>query len=90
MKKGRKSKAPFPPHQGAGHESIHFRLCHICLILNESDNPIIECQGCHRFFAADTQFAKLGEEQEEEVELEELVELGRRRPQALTGLTVLW
>jgi hypothetical protein len=37
------------PNSRISHESIHFRLCHYCFHLNESDTEVLKCEGCRHF-----------------------------------------
>lgn len=57
MKKRRKrqshssSLAALPESLGhlSSEEALHFRLCHVCLHLNESEGDIQQCQKCQRY-----------------------------------------
>ncbi len=40
-------------------ENTHFRLCHFCLTLNESAEPIVQCGACKHFLTADVELVGL-------------------------------
>jgi hypothetical protein len=83
-------------------ESLHFRLCHVCLQLNESSSEIDKCHRCHTSFKADLHENEemeldgtvLQVEDLDEGDLEEEIGLSysafRRKSPRLAGLTVLW
>ena len=52
MKSNRRNMTPHPagqrPFGEDGH--MHFRLCHLCMHLNEADQEISECSECQHAF----------------------------------------
>ena len=81
-------------------EALHFRLCHVCLHLSESDSDIVQCQRCQRYLTIESlveerlKRARGGSEEEQEMidEHEAVFESGsfRRKGGGLAGLAVLW
>jgi len=72
--------------------TTHFRLCHLCLFLNESEGAIAECEACQCAFISDLAWDTGAQERARlEAELEEEMEEGvLRSDKRLTGLSVVW
>ena len=85
-------------------EEIHFRLCHICLKLNESEEEIVECESCQCPYTDDGTWdiapynqrslggnsAILKEELSEDDEEFTPSDAYARKARRLMGLTVRW
>ncbi len=81
-------------------EEIHFRLCHVCLNLNESEEEIVECQNCQCPFTAEDSwdvagFDPLGEKSpptEELLKDDDFMptDAYARKARRLMGLSVRW
>ncbi len=67
-------------------EAVHFRLCHVCLFLNESNEVIAECEACRCEFVSDSAFDRSPVEPQDDDELEGVF----RRDKGLNGLAVVW
>ncbi len=100
MKRRRKKNQPSSPYSLGvkADEQLHFRLCHVCLHLNESESDIEQCQRCQRYLTIENLVeeklaARLlgGEDDEDEMD-EELMEgsMVRRKGGGLNGLAVRW
>lgn len=100
MKKNRRKTAS-PSHASIRDEALHFRLCHVCLHLNESNVEIIQCAKCQRYLTIESLVeeklaqkrgasAQDVEEQEILEEHDAVFEGARRRGAGLWGLSVLW
>ena len=57
MNKGRK-KTPRFVSTSVGKDHLHFRLCHICLHLNESSSDILQCHRCQRYLTIEPLLAR--------------------------------
>lgn len=100
MKRNRK-KAASPSSASVRDDQLHFRLCHVCLHLNESNVEIIQCTKCQRYLTIESLVEeKLAEKRgasPEEIEEQEILKEhdavfagSRRRGGGLYGLAVLW
>lgn len=81
----------------------HFRLCHHCLFLNESNEEVVKCDRCGRYLASDSLFIRGGDERtgfgfdvkdefddEDGRKTEGQSSVPRKNPTRLTGLSVVW
>jgi hypothetical protein len=106
VKKREHSKRPYLPtlpHEIDPDAYLCFRLCHVCLFLNESPTEIIECQRCKRPLTVEPYLREHShemraleeasehfDEDEEEEELLGSPHAGMGLGRGLTGLSVLW
>lgn len=105
MRKGRrKNKQGQPSFQTENH--LHFRLCHVCLFLNESDHEVKTCKKCGSDFRPETSEAGVDEveqaldliwqqsseaaAEEEEYDEPAFAALRRRGFKTVHGLKVRW
>jgi hypothetical protein len=71
-------------------ESIHFRLCHVCLYLNEAAQDIAECEACNCSFVSDSVWDTSSKEAQYDAEDEDMTEAFKAKDKGLNGLTVVW
>ena len=101
MKRHRKKIAASPTPNVSYDVPLHFRLCHVCLHLNESNHEIINCEKCQRYLTIESlveeKLAAKRRMTHEEVEEQEILEEhdavfegSKRRGAGLYGLAVLW
>ncbi len=72
---------------------LHFRLCHVCLHLNEAENDVTECEACQCTFTGDNswEIGRFGRpEQSKDSGDDEPVEGDPKAAMRLTGLSVVW
>ena len=101
MKKGRARKVAAQVPIFSEKDHVHFRLCHICLHLNESSSEILRCQQCKKYLSVESIWEFIEKNLDEEKEEQAVAALdqgeqdilgpnfGKRAP-LLTGLSVLW
>lgn len=93
MKKGRIKNSRSQKAE-SGKEFVHFRLCHVCLHLNESSSDIVRCEVCRRYLSFESGWEQMEKPQAATASVDEEDELIapslRKRPLLLTGLSVLW
>lgn len=73
--------------------AVHFRLCHLCLFLNEASDDIAECEACQCAFISELAWdtgAQARRHLEAELEDDDLEEGFRRDGKRLNGLSVVW
>lgn len=87
MKRGRGKKG----HGLSDKEYVHFRLCHICLHLNEASTEIVRCGKCSKYLSLESgwESAELRKKSAREADEEE-ASLPEPKKRALTGLSVVW
>lgn len=80
--------------QAVPQEYLHFRLCHMCLHLNESEETINECEACQCTFTGGASWEvgsfERSEGQSGHDDDDEAPEADLRRPKRLMGLSVVW
>jgi hypothetical protein len=104
LRKNRRKKSQSPKLQPENH--LHFRLCHVCLFLNESEQEVEHCHKCGSVFQPDggdgidsaeaalnaiwEQVAAQGGAEEEEFDEPAFAALRRRGHKTVHGLKVRW
>jgi len=96
-RRGKTSNLLSPRLSTPGDDVLHFRLCHLCLHLNESQADIIQCERCHRYLTIESMVEerlRLGKRwrggSEKSAEEGYTEDAGSDRIFGLNGLAVLW
>jgi hypothetical protein len=101
-RKGRKRTQANQAGYAIDGQHSYFRLCHLCLYLNEGDSEVVRCTKCSKYLISATEpdlnaeWRSLAADEEDDEELSEeeaeaqLRGTGFRKRAGLTGLSVVW